>query len=168
MQRCGLPTNGEAEHPHLPFPGDSQQPAAAKLFDLELFQEHFKEHSRQSAVAGAVIELSCEQCTRKFRYRKALDHHMKKAHSGQKKHEEPPTKEQKSKEQVSTRIKCDLCQKRVDSEWHLAPSRHNCPGITAQVRSLSIFFGNFSRMPYLEKCEKIPRGEDSDLLQSVW
>ena len=99
------------------------------------FQEHFKEHSRQSAVAGAVIELGCDQCSRKFRYRKALDHHMKKAHSGQKKQEQPPTKEQKSKEQVSTRIKCDLCQKRVDSEWHLAPSRHNCPGITAQVKN---------------------------------
>ena len=69
---------------------------------------------------------------------KALDHHVKKAHSGQRKHEQNSTNHQKSNEQVPKRIKCDLCQKRVDSEWYLAPSRHNCPGITAQVRPLSI------------------------------
>ena len=140
MQCCWLPANSEAEHPHLPIPGDQPTTTCLPSPLTRIFiQEHFKEHSRQSSVAAAIIELSCDQCNRKFRYRKALDHHVKKAHSGQKKQEQAPTNDQKSKEHVSKRVKCDLCQKKVESEWYLSPSRHNCPGITAQVKALSIF-----------------------------
>ena len=98
-----------------------------------IFQKHFKEYSRQISPVAAITELSCDQCTRKFRYTKALNHHVKKAHSGQKKDEHPAAKDQNNKEQVGEKLKCDLCQRRVGSEWHLAPSRHNCPGVKANV-----------------------------------
>ena len=97
-------------------------------------QEHFREYSRQSAAAlASMTELSCDQCPRKFRYRKALDHHVKKAHS------ELVKKEQSGQKIIEPDLNkilrtCNICEKIVESEWYLPPSRHNCPGGTTQVK----------------------------------
>merc|ERR1719394_1472398 len=77
------------------------------------FQEHFREYSRQSAAAlASMTELSCDQCPRKFRYRKALDHHVKKAHGEQVKKEQSG---QKIIEPDLNKIlrTCNICEKIV-------------------------------------------------------
>jgi hypothetical protein len=70
------------------------------------FQGHFLQHARQAAV----VELACHQCDKKFRYRKGLEHHMRKAHG-------PP------EEVVQV---CRHCQRQVETDWHLPPARHGC------------------------------------------
>jgi len=54
------------------------------------FQQHFKEHSKaqERQVSSQMVELECGQCGKKFRFNKALEHHMKKAHCGQGKSED--------------------------------------------------------------------------------
>ena len=117
-------------------------------------QEHFREYSRQSAAAlASMTELSCDQCPRKFRYRKALDHHVKKAHSDQVKKEQSG---QKNIEPDSKRVTCDLCQKVVEGEWYLPPSRHNCPGGTTQVKDFGPKIVLIFIVPFLENCEAVP------------
>ena len=56
---------------------------------------------------------------------------MKKAHSELNKKEQSG---QNNIEPDSKRVTCDLCQKIVEGEWYLPPSRHNCPGGTTQVK----------------------------------
>ena len=100
-----------------------------------------------------MTELSCDQCPRKFRYRKALDHHVKKAHSELVKKEQSG---QKNIEPDSKRVTCDLCQKIVESEWYLPPSRHNCPGGTTQVKDFGPIIVIIFIVPFLENCEAVP------------
>ena len=101
------------------------------------FEGHFAEHEKKPIPLkpkAGVILFKCDKCGKGFKFRKALENHVKDCKSRM-----SPRKTQivlskrasfssdSLESSISEKIiNCSVCKKNVPSAWHLHPSRHSC------------------------------------------